>query len=232
MDIEPISNKRIYQNVIGQFVGLMRDGKLKVGDKCPSERTLAEMFRVSRASIREAFSAMEIIGLIEVRQGDGAFVTDLNIAPFLNTIAPLFVRNDAMEKDTLEFRSMLECEAVRRVAEAGLRDDVRLLDACLEDMARAVSDGNAAAGAEADIRYHKTLFAITGNFILQKSAECISYILESSVRFNRARILRDAENAGVLLEQHRRIRNAMAEGRADDAEREMRAHLDFVHRIG
>lgn len=49
---------------------------------------------------------MEIIGLIEVRPGDGLFVTEINIIPFINTIAPLFVRNDNMEKDLLEFRKL------------------------------------------------------------------------------------------------------------------------------
>jgi GntR family transcriptional repressor for pyruvate dehydrogenase complex len=112
MEINPINSKRIYQSVVEQFVGLLRTGKVKPGDKLPPERTLAEQFRVSRASIREAISAMEIIGLIEVRPGDGSFVTDLNIAPFLNTIAPLFVRNETMETELLEFRKLLELEAV------------------------------------------------------------------------------------------------------------------------
>ncbi|MGD9155280.1 MAG: GntR family transcriptional regulator, partial [Bacillota bacterium] len=116
MEISPINSKRIYQSVVEQFVGLLKSGKMKPGDKLPPERTLAELFRVSRASIREAFSAMEIIGLIEVRPGDGSFVTDLNIAPFLNTIAPLFIKNETMETELLEFRKLLEREAVELAA--------------------------------------------------------------------------------------------------------------------
>ena len=101
MQINPIGMKRLYQSIVEQFVNLIKEGQLKVGDRLPPERTLAEMFNVSRASIREAFSAMEIIGLIEVRQGEGSYITDLNIGPFINTIAPLFVRNESMETDLL-----------------------------------------------------------------------------------------------------------------------------------
>ena len=73
MDIKPINMKRIYRSIIEQFVGFIKDGKLVPGQKLPSERTLAGMFNVSRASMREAFSAMEVIGLIEVRPGEGTF---------------------------------------------------------------------------------------------------------------------------------------------------------------
>ena len=94
MNISPINAKKVSQLIIEQFINMIKEGKLKMGDRLPPERTLAEMFNVSRASVREAFSAMEIIGLIEVRQGEGSYITELNIGPFINTIAPLFVQNE------------------------------------------------------------------------------------------------------------------------------------------
>ena len=121
IDINPISTKRIYQSVIEQFIGLITGGKLKIGDKLPPERELAERFNVSRASIREAFRAMEIIGIIEVRPGGGSYVTELNIANFMSTIAPLFMRTNDTEQDLLEFRRLLETEAVRLAAEKQIR---------------------------------------------------------------------------------------------------------------
>lgn len=55
---------------------------------------------------------MEIIGLIEVRPGEGSFVTDINIGPFINAISPLFIKNKNMEAELLELRRILEIEAV------------------------------------------------------------------------------------------------------------------------
>lgn len=231
MDINPISMKRIYQSVIEQFIGLIREGKLKVGDKLPPERTLAEMFNVSRASIREAFSAMEIIGLIEVRPGDGSFVTSLNIAPFINTIAPLFVKTDEMEDELLEFRKMLELEAAKLAAGKGKPEEITLLEGPIHSMKAAIEKNDVNMGAEADIQFHKILFGLSNNYILTKSAEYIGHILESSVRFNRAKILKDSENSKVLYEQHKEIYEAVRNKDAQSAVEMMNKHLDFVKQI-
>ncbi len=231
MDIKPINTTRIYQHVIGQLVGLLRAGKLKAGDRCPSERTLAALFEVSRASVREALRAMEVIGLIEVRHGDGAFITDLNMAPFLNAVMPLLVTDDGALDEMLDFRSMLEREAVSLVAGRCDPTGLARLDAHLDAMARALADANPTAGAEADIGFHKELFALSGNSVLRRTAECISYMLESSVRLNRARILQQGEHAALLLEQHRQIRDLTAAGRAAEAAACMEAHLVFVRHV-
>jgi len=231
MDVNPISMKRIYQSVIEQFIGLIREGKLKVGEKLPPERTLAEMFNVSRASIREAFSAMEIIGLIEVRPGDGSFVTNLNMAPFINTIAPLFVKNEEMEDELLEFRKMLELEAAKLAAGKGKPEEIILLEGPINSMKAAIEKNDINMGAEADIRFHKILFSLSNNYILTKSAEYIGYILESSVKFNRAKILKDSENSKVLYEQHKEIYEAIRNNDAQSAVEMMNKHLDFVKQI-
>lgn len=229
MDIIPINQKRIYQSVIEQFVGLVKDGKLSIGDKMPSERTLAEMFNVSRASIREAFSALEIIGLIEVRPGDGSFVTELNIAPLINAITPLFIRDEAMERDLLDFRKLLELNAVELAA---IRvESTKDLLTSLVNMKTAIDRDDLNAGVEADILFHKSIFLLSQNFILLKASECIATILESSVRFNREKILGNNHNAHELYNQHLGIYEAIMLHRPEMAKSRMDQHLNFVLEI-
>jgi GntR family transcriptional repressor for pyruvate dehydrogenase complex len=231
MDINPINSKRIYQSVVEQFVDLLKAGKVKPGDKLPPERTLAELFRVSRASIREAFSAMEIIGLIEVRPGDGSFVTNLNIAPFLNTIAPLFIKNETMETELLEFRKLLELEAVELAAVKADGSGIKALEATLARMKLAIERNDPAAGAAEDIVFHTRIFVLTGNFILIKAAECVASLVASSVRFNREKILVDPENAWKLYRQHVAICEAIGARRPETAKELMVKHLGFVLEI-
>lgn len=231
MDINPINTKKNYQNIIEQFIGLIKESKLKIGDKLPPERVLAEMFNVSRASIREAFSAMEIIGLIEVCPGEGSFITNINIGPFINTIAPLFVKNDSMEKELLEFRKIVELEAVKLASEKFSEDKSGLFDEAIADMRKAIENNDNVMGAEADIKFHKMLVVATDNFILMKAAECIAYILESSVKFNREKILTDVNNSKVLLEQHIGILKAIQEKNTLLAVQRMEKHLHFVQEI-
>lgn len=226
MDVIPINQKRIYQSVVEQFVGLIKDGKLKIGDRMPSERTLAEMFSVSRASIREALSALEIIGLIEVRPGDGSFVTELNIAPFVNAISPLFIKSESMEKDLLDFRKVLELNAVELAAIRA--ESTKDLLTALKDMKVAIDKEDLNAGAEADIYFHKSIFTLSQNFILIKASECISTILESSVRFNREKILENNHNARELYNQHLSIYEAIMLHRPEMAKSRMEKHLNFA----
>ncbi len=230
MDISPISMKRIYQSVIEQFVDLIRNGKLSYGEKLPSERTLADMFGVSRPSIREAFSAMEIIGLIDVRPGEGAFLTELNIAPFINTIAPLLLNKRGMEYDLLEFRKMLELEAVDLAIDRSGTEGFDILLKPLAKMKESLDEMDPGLGALADIEFHKELLMLSGNYVLLKAAECVSFILEDSVRFNREVILKDPGNAKTLLEQHVEIYEALCKKDHLKAGYLMEEHLDFVKR--
>jgi GntR family transcriptional repressor for pyruvate dehydrogenase complex len=231
MEINPINSKRIYQSVIEQFIALIKTGKVKTGEKLPPERNLAELFRVSRASIREAFSAMEIIGLIEVRPGDGSYVTDLNIAPFLNTIAPLFIKNETMETELLEFRKLLELEAVELAARKAGPSGVKSLEETLDRMKEAIERNDPVTGAEADIAFHTRIFGLTDNFILNKAAACVASLVASSVRFNREKILVDPDNARELYRQHRSICEAIGAHQPELAKERMEKHLGFVLEI-
>jgi GntR family transcriptional repressor for pyruvate dehydrogenase complex len=171
---------------------------------------------------------MEIIGLIEVRPGEGSFVTDLNIAPFISLIAPLFIKTEAMEDELLQLRLMLEVEAVERAAANAAPGQ---LETILETMGEALMAGDHAAGAEADIAFHKTIFALTDNYILSKAAECIGSILEYSVKFNRQKILANPQNAAELYTQHVEIYRAIATGQPESAKALIRKHLQFVHEL-
>ena len=231
MDIYPIDSKRIYHSVIEQFVKLIVDGKLQTGEKLPPERTLAEMFNVSRASIREAFSAMEIIGLIYVRPGEGSFIADLNLAPFINTIAPLFVKNEHLESELLDFRMLLELEAVEMAALKSNASSLQLLRDSIKEMEKAIANEDNNLGAEADIAFHRAIFALTGNFILIKASEFIASLLECSVRFNRTKILRNPGNAKDLYQQHQQIYQAIYERQPEQAKEFIRKHLGYVREL-
>ena len=207
---------------------------------------------------------MEIIGLIEVRQGEGSYITDLNIAPFINTIAPLFVKNESLETDLLDFRKLLEIEAVKlaamkihsistntdkfssdnnsvkmqnefgNVVNVVSQEDnhgIALLEKHLISMHKALEKDDISLGAEADIQFHKSIFAFTENVVLVKAAEFTAYILESSVKFNRMKILNNSNNSKVLFDQHNKIYEAIKQGNPVLAAEIMEEHLDFVKKM-
>src|SRR5947209_12492396 len=72
--LEQVKRSRIYEHIVEQIHALIREGRWAPGDQIPPERELAERFRVSRTSVREALRALEMQGVIDSRQGGGTFV--------------------------------------------------------------------------------------------------------------------------------------------------------------
>ncbi len=76
MPFQAVATQRLYEQVAGQVTDLVARGEFKPGDRLPPERDLAKLLGVSRPTVREAMIALEIAGLVDVRVGAGAFVTD------------------------------------------------------------------------------------------------------------------------------------------------------------
>src|SRR5438046_9612667 len=89
MSIAPIKSTRIYQEIVRQVKAMIAEGRLKSGDQLPPERDLAEKFVVSRTSVREALRALESLGLIEIRPGEGTFVREVSIDALVEPLALL-----------------------------------------------------------------------------------------------------------------------------------------------
>src|SRR5260370_7577124 len=91
-DVDVIRKTKVYEKIAHQIQRLIRDGLLKPGDKLPPERELASMFQVSRSSLRDAIRALELMGLVEPRQGEGTVVRDLPADSPANPLATLLAR--------------------------------------------------------------------------------------------------------------------------------------------
>ncbi|HLV08762.1 MAG TPA: GntR family transcriptional regulator, partial [Halanaerobiales bacterium] len=106
MDLKPIKNSRVYEQVIDQIKELIYSGQIKRGDKLPSERKLKEQLDVSRASIREAFSALEMIGLIESRPGEGTFIKTSSDKNVLEPLSIVLMLEENNIRDLIELRKL------------------------------------------------------------------------------------------------------------------------------
>src|SRR5204862_6433449 len=73
-----VGKTKVYEVVVEQIKGLITEGRIKPGDRLPPERELAELFKASRNSVRDAIRVLEQMGLIESRQGDGTYVRTLS----------------------------------------------------------------------------------------------------------------------------------------------------------
>ena len=129
--LRAVKRKRIYQDIVAQIQGLLGDGRLKPGHQLPSERELSELFQVSRASVREAIRALESMGFVEIRSGEGTYVAS-TVESLLSPLAfAIRQRRDAF-REIFEARRILEPEIAALAAERANPSEVQRLEAVLK----------------------------------------------------------------------------------------------------
>ena len=224
MAFQEIPSNKTYKQIIEQIISMVQKGELKSGDKLPGERDLALMLGASRASIREAFRSLEILGILEVRQGGGTYMTRFNIAPFINTIAPLFLQDVDVMGDMMDFRMLLEGDAIKAAAENGGDEAIAGMQKAIE----AMKSGDAQAAEQADIDFHMSIFSATGNRVFMLAGECLSYILYRSIHTSRTALSEDKAIAQRWLEEHTGIFEAVRDHEPELAQQRLRGHLTGV----
>src|SRR3989441_7289244 len=136
MGIEPIKSTRIYEAIVRQVKAMISEGRLKSGDQLPPERDLAEKFLVSRTSVREALRALESLGLIEIRPGEGTFVREISIESHIQPLALVMASHREAIGELFEARRLLEPLIAGLAAARATRDDVSEMERILDDQAR------------------------------------------------------------------------------------------------
>ena len=163
-----IQRQGVAEKVVHRILDLVKSGNLKAGDRLPAERKLIEIFGVSRPTLREALRSLSVLGVIEMRHGGGAFVTDLQakslLAP-LDFFVSLSVENI---QEAFACRRLIEIEIARMCAHKAGPDDIEELDAMLAAQEKVAEDPIGFRILDAE--FHEKLFQIAGNSILERLA--------------------------------------------------------------
>ncbi|WP_240986846.1 FadR/GntR family transcriptional regulator [Acididesulfobacillus acetoxydans] len=223
MELKPIKTRKIYEEIAEQLRKLVAGGKLKPGDRLPSERELAERLQVSRASVREALSALEMMGLVEVRSGEGTYVRHVNMDSVVAPLAWVL----ALEKDTveqlMEVRKILETQAVRLAAERAEEPEIREMSEALEIMRQDLETGE--LGEVADHRFHFAVTQATHNQILVRIMNSISDTMHQTLKISRRKMFSSKSMLEKLYHEHAGILEAVRERDAAKASQRMLDHL-------
>lgn len=103
-----MTEKKGLESVIEEIYMIIDREQMQVGQKLPSERYLSESLNVSRQSIREALRALEFLGIIYVKRGEGTYLADIDSHQLFELIAKYLVRTDKQRRELVEFQVMME----------------------------------------------------------------------------------------------------------------------------
>jgi GntR family transcriptional repressor for pyruvate dehydrogenase complex len=230
VDFKPIKAKKIYEEVVEQIRQLMTGGALKPGDKLLPERELAERLRVSRASVREAIKALEMMGFVEIRPGDGTFVRDTNTDDIIQPLAMFLAVEKSSLFEMLEIRRIFETASARMAAERATEEELNQVEISLEKMVEGLNVHDSEKGEEFDITFHYSIAEATHNALLVKLFRTISEDFSRSVSAARRQLFTDEHNPQKIIDQHRRIYEAIKSRNPDKAASAMLEHVTYAER--
>lgn len=202
--------------------------QLQVGDKLPSERDLANLFGVSRNSVREALQILALRDVIEIRRGGGSYVKQSN-TQFMDELSErLTVTDEHLIFEMLEVRSALEVEAVSLAAQRATAEDLHNIRKSLKEMAIFGKDEK--AEAQADFHFHMHIIKASHNSILIHLAETLMGQMEQTVYATRQHRFVNLDRYEETYNEHKNIYIALASGDSELAKSLMATHLMKVRK--
>ena len=212
----------ISEEILGRLLSLVREKRLQPGDKLPPERELAAMMNVSRPSLREALRALAIMNVIEIRQGDGTYVTSLEPDLLVEHLDFVFSLDDSTFLELFEARKILEVGIVALAAQRITDAQIAELEDKLTKATASVEDYR--AFLEADAELHATITQAAQNPILARLMASIS-------RLGLASRARTGALPSVREQSSRDHQAIVAALKARDPEAAREAMLQHLHHV-
>lgn len=207
--------------VVERIKSLLIERKLKPGDMLPSETALAESLKVSRGSIREAMKILSAFGIVEIRRGDGTYIsTSGNKKIFSPLLFKILV--DATDyRELIELRSMVEKGIVSLIAHNAEEEDLEELHGALLAMEAAAEEdqGGHEERDKADLNFHRTMGRIAKNSMV---SNIYGFVME---------LFAPTINATYGLMEHRLLYEALKRRNAAEAVRIIEKHTQIWCRV-
>jgi GntR family transcriptional repressor for pyruvate dehydrogenase complex len=218
-------HNRIYEEITLRLQAMVQSGNLKSGDRLPPERQLAQLFGVSRNSVREAIKRLEQSGTLICRPGAGTYLADNREMDFAVAFGEIFTVERHKMADIFELRLLLEPQIAHLAAQ-------RISDAELEHLQELMNSHENAVRAglstlDWDHAFHDAIATATGNQAIVRLMDVMHDLLHES----RDEALQSPKRIANSLLDHARIQDALSRGDALAARQAMREHLEHTQEI-
>lgn len=223
-----VQTKKVYMKIVEQVRDLIKEGRLKPGDKLPPEQVLAEEFGTSRPSVREALSALEILGITESRGGKGNFIkNNFNFPLYEQKFRELEEEESPFE--LLEARKVVETEIVGLAAKKATEKEIATIQGSLNKMKGAVT--NIPEIMEFDREFHINIARAAHNSLLFSMMIYLTDLLKEKLWINlKEKSWSIPGRPQKYFEEHNEILKAIKNKDSKGARKRMYDHLAGVER--
>jgi GntR family transcriptional repressor for pyruvate dehydrogenase complex len=222
--LKEVKKEKIFEDIVKQIRKLIKTGAIKTGDKLPPERDLAQSFRVSRASVREAIRVLESAELVKTRVGDGTYVVSNYVENLTEPMATAMVEGRENLLEIFAVRKMIEPNITSLVAKRASNYEISQLKKILGRQKRDINDPNLVT--ETDSAFHLFLAEIAKSGVFLK----VHNTLEELISQTREEFLQEGDRPRISIEGHEEIVSAIEKRDPSFAKKAMLRHLRNIER--
>jgi GntR family transcriptional repressor for pyruvate dehydrogenase complex len=226
MKFQPIKPKKISSQIADQIRASILSGDFSPGDKLPPERELAELFGVSRPSVREALNVLSSAGLVMSNQGGGTVVLSLVETASANPLSGLIRMQQDRALDVIEVRKCMESWTAYYAAQRALPEDIRRMGSIISGMEQNLE--NLQPSDDLDANFHIVIARATHNIVWLHLMQNIFDAMKEFQQTVWRAVYITSEDHHMLYKHHRAIFEAIEAGAAETAHETMMAHLTFA----
>jgi len=226
MKFRKITPVRLYESAIEQIMNLIKNKKLRPGDKLPPERELAEKLSISRGSLREAFRVLESRGLIKSKPGGGRYIREIRKNGHNNTENIILSLEKSSILELLEAREMFEVKIAKIAAQKATIEDIQLIEEALSKM-NEEEELKYGKETESDSEFHLAIASASHNFVFVNIIKLHLDLL----RDTREKTWKIPGRREEQQEEHQTIFQAIKEHDSKEAGEAMLKHLKNVREV-
>jgi GntR family transcriptional repressor for pyruvate dehydrogenase complex len=181
--LEPIDNRSVVAKIIDIMSDLIVEKKIKVGDRIPSEYQIASQLKVSRTSVREALRVLSAFGVLEIRRGDGTYVSNKIRSSRLESLSYSLIMEDSSKEDIVDLRVMLDLGLYYLLISRIQDEDILTLEKKIVEQEEFLGSGSFddEKYIDLDIEFHLSIARITKNVLIEKIYVTIMRLFRASM---------------------------------------------------
>jgi len=226
-----MASLKISDQITKELESMMIEGLLKPGDRLPPERELAERFKVSRPTLREAIQNLKAKNMVVSRQGGGNYISETLGSELRDPLLQALSEHDEFRYDLLEFRDALEGISTYYAAIRSTDDDKKKLTKAYEDLIQAHNMRLPELEAKKDAAFHLTIAECAHNAVMLHTMRALFQMLSQSIAANLNYLFQHSEAREKVMQQHTVIYNAIMTGDGNVAKHAIHEHLSYVEDI-